>query len=296
MITWDSLAEDSNAATLFTGTLDAGFYSYGLKLNAAGNGYDLSPEGYNNLGGVLLNVLGCMSTGWFEQLDTLSKRMGELRMGADFYRQQDQQARNAGEAPRGHYWARTASGRTDTDLGIAGVCGFTEYQYGADSGADWIVASGRNSMLLPVSSEDIAGVTAASMTAGEARAARTAVTEALYASWLHSRGWFADAVLKGMSYNAAWSAVQPGGTERGGYDNWGLGMSMEAGRQWSSAGGWFLEPSVQIAWLHSGSTHIVTNQGLEVAEAQPTSGNLPDACEPDAHGASTEAGSWCRAT
>lgn len=68
-----------------------------------------------------------------------------------------------------------------------------------------------------------------------------------------------------MSYNAAWSAVQPGGTERGGYDNWGLGMSMEAGRQWSSAGGWFLEPSVQIAWLHSGSTHIVTNQGLEVA-------------------------------
>ncbi|WP_418169234.1 autotransporter outer membrane beta-barrel domain-containing protein [Akkermansia sp.] len=265
MITWDSLAEDSNAATLFTGTLDAGFYSYGLKLNAAGNGYDLSPEGYNNLGGVLLNVLGCMSTGWFEQLDTLSKRMGELRMGADFYRQQDQQARNAGEAPRGHYWARTASGRTDTDLGIAGVCGFTEYQYGADSGADWIVASGRNSML------------AAGLFGGYRRSDRRfhdgwgskGSTDSgyggLYASWLHSRGWFADAVLKGMSYNAAWTAVQPGGTERGSYDNWGLGMSMEAGRQWSSAGGWFLEPSVQIAWLHSGSTHIVTNQGLEVA-------------------------------
>ena len=33
---------------------------------------------------------------------------------------------------------------------------------------------------LPVSSEDIAGVTAASMTAGEARAARTAVTAVSY--------------------------------------------------------------------------------------------------------------------
>lgn len=144
-------------------------------------------------------------------------------MGADFYRQQDQQARNAGEAPRGHYWARTASGRTDTDLGIAGVCGFTEYQYGADSGADWIVASGRNSML------------AAGLFGGYRRSDRRfhdgwgskGSTDSgyggLYASWLHSRGWFADAVLKGMSYNAAWSAVQPGGTERGGYDNSGIG-------------------------------------------------------------------------
>ena len=264
MITWDSLAEGSDAATLFTGTLDAGFYYYSLKVNALGNGYDLSPEGYNNLGGVLLNVLGCMSTGWFEQLDTLSKRMGDLRMGADFYRQQAQQDKNAGEVPRGHYWARTASGRTDTDLGIAGVCGFTEYHYGADSGADWIVASGRNSML------------AAGLFGGYRRSDRSfhdgwgskGSTDSgyggLYASWLHSRGWFADTVLKGMSYNAAWTAVQPGGTEQGGYDNWGLGMSMEAGRQWSSSGGWFLESSVQIAWLHSGSTHIVTNQGLEV--------------------------------
>lgn len=129
-----------------------------------------------------------MSTGWFEQLDTLSKRMGELRMGADFYRQQDQQARNAGEAPRGHYWARTASGRTDTDLGIAGVCGFTEYQYGADSGADWIVASGRNSML------------AAGLFGGYRRSDRRfhdgwgskGSTDSgyggLYASWLHSEG------------------------------------------------------------------------------------------------------------
>lgn len=264
MITWGSLAEGSDAATLFTGTLDAGFYSYGLKLNATGNGYDLSPQGYNNLGGVLLNVLGCMSTGWFEQLDTLSKRMGDLRMGADFYRQQAQQDKKAGEAPGGHYWARTASGRTDTDLGIAGVCGFTEYHYGADSGADWIVASGRNSML------------AAGLFGGYRRSDRSfhdgwgskGSTDSgyggLYASWLHSRGWFADAVLKGTGYNASWTAVQPGGTERGSYDNWGLGMSLEAGRQWSSAKGWFLEPSVQIAWLHSGSTHVVTNAGLDV--------------------------------
>lgn len=261
VILYGSLAENSG----FTGSGSHGIYSYSLTGNEAGNGYDLVVSGYSNVAGAVLNTVGAMSMAWFDQLDTINKRMGELRMGMDYYRQEARLDQAAGRPLKGHYWARTTARRSDVDLGISGIGGFTEYQYGGDAGADWILESSRDHLTV------LGGF------GGYSRSNRRfddhsgstgdtdSVYGALYASWLHRSGWFGDMVVKGMSHEATWTAIEPGRKERGRYDNWALGTSMEAGRQWNNSRGWFMEPVAQIAWVHAGSVSAVTDQGLHVS-------------------------------
>ena len=250
----------------FAGTLDVGMFTYELAdSESAADTWDLVQTGaVSSTGQALLNTVGAMSTGWFAQLETVSRRMGELRLAA--------LPRTASASvfapppvhrPGGDYWVRATGGQTDADLG-AGLSPFREYRYGADVGVDWRRATDADSVL------------ALGFFTGYQRAERrlrdgsggTGDTDdlhaGLYASWLHTSGWFVESVLKLQRFDNSYTANSGGIVDKADFETWGAGLSLDAGRQFALRDGWFVEPSAQAAWLRAAGKDYVTSTALAV--------------------------------
>ena len=104
---------------------DGGVLHYVLTEGTAASGFVLNAvaNGYSDASRAAINTIGAMSMGWFSQLDSLSKRMGELKLG--------------GERQNGEFdvWVRSYGSQVNASLGISGMGNFREYQYGSDIGA-----------------------------------------------------------------------------------------------------------------------------------------------------------------
>ena len=234
---------DNNVFTLGN-SVSGGMYNYAL--DNRNSGAWLVGNGIGEGGDAVLNTAGAVSGFWFTQMDNLNKRMGELRYNAP----------SKGNLIE-NIWLRSYGQQANINTGISGVKGFSETQYGVDLGTDkaWLIDD-NNTLYTGV----FAGYGGADR---DFHSGYNGSTDSgyggLYGTWTHKDGWYADAVAKGQYFRNSFD-----GEDHGAYDSVGVGLSLELGRQFQFADGWFAEPSVQVSYVHLMNDNYVTTQGMSV--------------------------------
>ncbi|MDR2845205.1 MAG: autotransporter outer membrane beta-barrel domain-containing protein [Puniceicoccales bacterium] len=240
----------THGSEVVTGVLrDIGAYDFVLTWDAAQSGYILKArDSYSLAAQAAINSIGAMSLAWFSQLDNLGKRLGDLR--PEFVLR----------GPDDGFWVRTHAQQTNADLGIHGVGKFHEYQYGADVGGD-------RSIVLDDDDRLYLGGFAGYLSARRnflgdtgGKGDTESVSAGAYAAWMQDDGWYFDGVLKGQYFDSDYDARDAHGE----FKSYGVGVSFELGRQFSSANGTFIEPSLQFAYAHIFTEDFTTNTGLRV--------------------------------
>jgi hypothetical protein len=137
----------SNSAFVLGSEVSNGMYDYVLENKTDGawliyteNGGPTPPI-ISSEGDAVLNTAAAVSGFWFTQLDSLHKRMGELRYGTRTSRPQDD------SAWLNNIWVRAYGQQINANTGIPGVKGFSETQYGVDLGADKAWSLDKNNTL-----------------------------------------------------------------------------------------------------------------------------------------------------
>jgi outer membrane autotransporter protein len=222
-----------------------------------------------------VNSVGALSTGWFSELDNLHKRLGELHPGVSANAGKPAPSApgasaggNADAAPAAAvagglsnaFWLRGYASQLDADLGLSGLSTFRQHQYGADIGYDHAFATGGASVLYLGST---AGYQTSRLrfhdTLGSKGNTESAILGA-YASWAHRDGWYVDGLAKGQYFSGDFDS----GDVHGESDSYGLGVSLEIGRRFDLGAGWFVEPSLQLAYSHLFSQDYTLNSGLRI--------------------------------
>ncbi len=241
----------------------------------------LSPEGK-----VIVNTGAVLPMTWFEELNSLEQRMGELRMssapeqapaepegkstvdgksvvdGKEVKGNKSVVTLDAG-SPRWDAWVRT-NGRwmnAETDLGGR----FREATWGISLGIDRSFRHAHSRLWLGA----FAGYSRADRDFRESGDGKTeSVSAGLYATWITDRGWYLDAVAKVNHFDNDLDAVSAFGDQsHSGYRNWGYGVSLEAGRQFTR-GSWFFEPQVQAAYTRLTNSDYTTDTGIHVSTGE----------------------------
>ncbi|MDR2982530.1 MAG: autotransporter outer membrane beta-barrel domain-containing protein [Puniceicoccales bacterium] len=231
-----------------TGRVNAGLYQFSLTPSSTNPGsYEFVATGYSPTSQTIINTTGAIATGWFSQLDNLLKRMGDIRL-------------SGGALSNGDLWLRAYGQQTNNDLGLQGMSDFKEYQYGADIGADWVLAFDPVNTFVGGAFVGYQGATRRFHDGLGSKGESDSVYGGLYATWLHADGWYADGVVKAQRFHNSYDVD----TDQGVFDNYGLGASIEFGKQFSFGDGWFAEPSVQFAYTHIFAESYSTRDSLRV--------------------------------
>lgn len=235
---------DAGTGLVFDGGFDYGAFNYTVERR--GNAIVLVNNGLNLSGEAIRGVPGAQSVLWFDQQDNLGRRLGELRVPKDAIGGRD-------PGSRWMLWARGHASRADLDtVGDGRDSEFT--LWGMEIGLDktWFLADERVSL----------GVFAGYGKADQDFASRADSTGAsgsnelfgggIYAAWLNSRGWFADATLSAGSLGNTFDAAdQSRNVTTGDFRDASRGVALEAGRRFAFNAGWFAEPAVQFSrvWI-----------------------------------------------
>jgi outer membrane autotransporter protein len=208
---------------------------------------------YSRAARAILTTAATAGAEWHYSLDSVSKRMGDLR----------QEFKAGQKSAHGNLWARAST----YDLGAnEDFCGskFTEDVWTFNAGADAARRIGDGTAFLGI----FGGYTRAER---EFQRLGTGTTDAtsggMYATWLCDSGWFADIVAKADMTRNRFTAVTIDGVGVGGsYDGGILGASLEVGRQihLGKSKTWWVEPGIQAAVASIKSVHYVTEDGIEV--------------------------------
>ncbi|MDR1305817.1 MAG: autotransporter outer membrane beta-barrel domain-containing protein, partial [Verrucomicrobiales bacterium] len=226
-------------------SVSAGMQTYGLDNRLDGAWLVLS-DNFTGGGDAVLNSAAAVSGMWFTQQDNLLKRMGELRYNAP----------SKGNLID-NLWVRSYGQQTNINTGLSGLKGFSETQYGVDLGTDkaWLMDD-NNTLYTGI----FAGYGSADR---DFHSGYNGSTDSgyggLYGTWLHQDGWYADALVKGQYFDTSFD-----GEDHGSYHSYGVGLSLELGRQFQFADGWFAEPSIQVSYLHLINDNYSTTQGMSV--------------------------------
>lgn len=232
------------------GKVDAGAYEYTLQQR--GNDWFLV-QAFDDNGDpittpsadAVLGLFNVSSTIWYGEEASLRSRMGELRL----------------EKSTGGVWARTFGRRylVDASSGQA----YQQNQYGLSIGADKSIPVSTGRMLIGAfggySRNDL------NFGLGTTGSVDSAFVGG-YATWLADNGYYVDGVIKSNVFrNDARVRMSDGASASGGYTNFGLGGSLEFGKQIPFAQNWFVEPSLGLSvfWA-SGKTTLLDN-GLEAS-------------------------------
>ncbi|ALX46274.1 pertactin family autotransporter [Burkholderia humptydooensis] len=232
------------------GMVDAGTFKYVLEQQ--GNGWYLV-QAHDDEGNPIVTpstqaVLGLFNTAptiWYGEDASLRSRMGELRF--------NQSASGA--------WVRSYGTRVNVD-GRAGQP-YRHTQYGFTAGADKSIPVATGKLFVGA----LGGYSRNDLDFGSATTGSIdSFYAGGYATWLGNNGYYVDGVIKGnMFRNDAKVRMSDGSAANGSYTNFGLGASVEFGRQIGLANGWFIEPSARVsAFVSSGATTRLDN-GLEAA-------------------------------
>ena len=255
--TTDGVAQFS----LVGGSVDAGMFQYVLRAgdgDAAGvipdanNWYLVNLFAPSVVSQAVQSGAAVLASSWLDQLDNLDKRMGEVRLGA----------LHDGE-PKGDVWFRGYGQRIDIDASVTGAA-FSERLHGGDVGGDkvWLLESGNR---LLTGGFFGYGESTRRFRGAAGRGETEGVYAGLYATWLKSNGWYVDLVGKVQHFSSSFEAIAPQGTvSNGEYENWGVGGSIETGRRFELARGWFVEPQGQFAYTHVTGVDYATDNGIKV--------------------------------
>ncbi|MDR1146116.1 MAG: autotransporter outer membrane beta-barrel domain-containing protein, partial [Verrucomicrobiales bacterium] len=198
-------------------------------------------------GAVLNSAIAIQQAMWFAQQDSLLKRMGELRYGARASRPP------AGGTPALHnlidnIWLRSYGQQLNIGSQVSGKA-YEQLIYGVDLGTD-------HKFTISADSDLYLGVYA-----GYGRSDidyRTPGTDGeinsyyggLYATWLHSSGFYLDATFKAASVDNNLKAPYGATQLNANYSDVNLGGSLELGKKFTFTDDWFVEPQFQVNYLH----------------------------------------------
>ncbi|MDR1305572.1 MAG: autotransporter outer membrane beta-barrel domain-containing protein [Verrucomicrobiales bacterium] len=204
-------------------------------------------NGTSPAGAVLNSAIAAQQSLWFAQQNSLLKRMGELRYGARASRPP------AGGTPAFHnlidnLWLRSYGQQLNIGSKVSGKA-YEQLIYGVDLGTDHkFTISADNDLYLGVYAgygrSDIDYRTPG--TDGEINS----YYGGLYATWLHSSGFYIDATFKAASVDNDLKAPYSGSQITANYSDVNIGSSLELGKKFTFSDGWFIEPQFQVNYLH----------------------------------------------
>ncbi|MDR1304171.1 MAG: autotransporter outer membrane beta-barrel domain-containing protein [Verrucomicrobiales bacterium] len=206
-------------------------------------------KGTSPAGAVLNSSVAIQQAMWFAQQNSLLKRMGELHYGARASRPlADKDVRAPYNSLIENIWLRSYGQQLNVGSQVAGKA-YEQLIYGIDLGTD-------HKFTISADSDLYLG-----MYAGYGRSDidyRTPGADGelnsyyggLYATWLHSSGFYLDATFKAASVNNDLKA--PYGTTQltANYSDVNLGGSLEIGKKFTFSDAWFIEPQFQVNYLH----------------------------------------------
>ncbi|MDR2981005.1 MAG: autotransporter outer membrane beta-barrel domain-containing protein [Puniceicoccales bacterium] len=250
LLTISTFSSDAGAFILGKPVL-TGLTYYDLVLGS--NGYEWYLQSNGNLtggGSAILTGAAGNAVSWFAQNDSLLKRMGDIRL-------------SDGTAANGTFWMRAYGQQNNLDLKISGAQNSRLYTYGGDVGSDILLDAG-DGMLATGAFVGYAGNRNNVRNADGSHGSMDSIYFGLYATYMHDSGFYADFIAKGQTFTTDFDSYGTGGADSGSYDGWGAGTSLELGWQFESPKGWFVEPSVQAAYMHAFNDTYTTQQSLRV--------------------------------
>ncbi|MDR1146380.1 MAG: autotransporter outer membrane beta-barrel domain-containing protein [Verrucomicrobiales bacterium] len=203
-------------------------------------------QGTSPAGAVLNSSVAVQQAMWFAQQNSLLKRMGELRYGARASRPP------AGETPALHIieniWLRSYGQQLNIGSQVSGKA-YEQLIYGVDLGTDHkFTISADSDLYLGV----YAGYGRSDIdyrTPG-ADGELNSYYGGLYATWLHSSGFYIDATVKAANVDNDLKALHGGTQLKANYSDVNLGGSLELGKKFTFSDAWFIEPQFQVNYLH----------------------------------------------
>lgn len=254
-VTLDLLTAPVNKGdyTLSGGKVDAGMLAYTLEESSGNSGYTLrlvnAPGQASNTAQLIKGMAGAMPANWFAELDSVNKRMGELRMD---------KTSGVNDVST---WVRGYARRLNIDSGPTGAA-FHDTQYGADAGIDYKARGTDNNLYLGAfvgygqAKRDFSA-------SGDGRS--DSAYGGVYATIVLPEGWYGDAVIKGNSFKNRIDARNPVGapvTAR--YNTNGVGISLEGGKYIALPGGWFVEPQLMGEFATLSGKNYSTSNHIDV--------------------------------
>ena len=252
--------------TTFAGAMNAYDFSLApvggdLALNIT-RGEALGPTG----GAIAANASSVMPLTWFAELDTLSKRLGDLHIAPR-------------EKPGLDLWLRAYTQRinvNDKDTLVA----FNETQYGSEVGADFGGHPTGYGAAIYIggflgygsSTRDIDDM---NNNSGDT----TSYHAGAYVTIINPDGWYVDVVGKYNKFKNKFSATSDIGAMNADYNTNAFGASVEAGKRIELRDGWSVTPSAQAAVARIAESNYATRTGdpradLAINQGQTTTQQL----------------------
>jgi outer membrane autotransporter protein len=230
-----------------------GMTSYDITALENGSGitfqFDRS-EQLSPLGGYVVNTVGAVPLTWYSELDTISKRMGEIRL-------------DARDAPGADLWARAYTHRLDVNSRATGIA-YTDNQYGMDVGLDYggRQSDGKTTCLGAFlgyggSSRDIDN------TIGDGHTG--SIYGGLYLTMMTAGEWYADIVLKYNGFTNDYTTFDASENIKSHYRSTGWGASAEIGKRIQLTEVWHIIPQVQAAIADFYSNGYITSNNMKVS-------------------------------
>ncbi|MDR1304583.1 MAG: autotransporter outer membrane beta-barrel domain-containing protein, partial [Verrucomicrobiales bacterium] len=205
-------------------------------------------SGVSPAGAVLNSSVAIQQAMWFAQQNSLLKRMGELRYGARASRPLADKDVRVPYNLIENLWLRSYGQQLNIGSQVAGRA-YEQLIYGVDLGTD-------HKFTISADSDLYLGVYA-----GYGRSDidyRTPGTDGeinsyyggLYATWLHSSGFYIDATFKAASVNNDLKAPYGNAQLKASYSDVNIGGSLELGKKFTFTDDWFIEPQFQVNYLH----------------------------------------------
>ncbi|MDR0352990.1 MAG: autotransporter outer membrane beta-barrel domain-containing protein [Opitutaceae bacterium] len=199
----------------------------------------------------VLSTAAIAGAEWRYSLDSLNKRMGELR----------QEIFLSGKNDFNNTWGRSSAYSLKAADSLAGVA-FDETVYNFSFGIDVGHRFGRSSLLLGLYG-DIGYVDRDFDDRGTG--STNSHGAGLYATWLHETGWYADFSFLAATRKNKFTALALDGTSaRGDYTGKSFSGSLEVGRRINLPRSWWLEPGVQFAVADFFRSNYTTDNGIAV--------------------------------
>ncbi len=241
---------------VFTGGFDYGPFNY--LLEQRDNQVHIINNGLSTAHAPIRGVPGAQSLVWFGQQDNLGKRLGELRAAA----LDDDGTKRAGK--RWDFWARARASQSDLDAS-EGMTASRLTLWGVEAGVDktWLLPEDTVSLglFLGYGSGDQDFTLDASLAGAEASGGSDLLGGGIYALWLNSRGWFANATVTTARYKNNFDVSdQSGNHNTADYNDTAYGVSLEAGKRFAlgAESGWFVEPAALLSYARFDRSDYLT--------------------------------------
>ena len=238
----------AGAAATFTGTTEDSLYTYTVapgQGDKQGSWYLANGTTLSRAADAVIHTAAVAGQDWLYSLDTLYKRMGDLReppYGGD--------AAAGAQGGAGNLWLRANASRLNADAALAGGpltgYGFHQYNYGATLGADKCLVPAGTMLLFAGAFADLQYISRSFDNNGTGRT--NALGAGIYLTWEHADGWYADLIARADRNKNKLTAISTDGSRTSAsYNATAQGISLEFGRLINWPRDWWIEPAIQYA-------------------------------------------------